>query len=336
MSNPKREAMLSRIHEWHKRDEHEKILAEIDKIPREFWDYDVTCLYAMALNNSGLYSEALKILLDIKTLGRNDTIWNFRVGYSLFFLEREEEAVVYIKKSIELGDNSMDTRELLSACLDEIEHKKSKYNPEVYPKEDLDALEEHIERYFGSFSNVFHEITSPDIHVDIIIIEPTPERNYYVLTTMGMGAKRMNIPPELEQYQLDRAEVMVCLPPDWQLDNLNDEKWYWPLRWMKILARLPGEKNTWLGWGHTIPGDSPFADNTQLSAMMLVYPGAFGEEALECELPSGGKVNFYQIIPLYAEEIKFKVNNSAEALLNIMDDGSLEYIKLNRKIVTNE
>ena len=52
-------------------------------------------------------------------------------------------------------------------------------------------VEAHIEQHFGHFSNVFHEIASPDIHVDIAIVEPTPERNYYTLVTMGMGAHRM-------------------------------------------------------------------------------------------------------------------------------------------------
>jgi len=335
MSNPRREAMLSRIQNWHKHDEHKKILEEIDKIPREFWDYEVTCLYARALNNSGLYEEALNILMNVKTQGRNDGLWNFRFGYSLYFLGREEEASEYIRRAIELGDDTRDTRDLLKACLDEAERKKDskeQYNPEVYSEEDLDALEQHIEEHFGPFKNVFHEVTSPDIHVDIVIIEPTPERNYYVLVTMGMGARKMAIPAGLEEYHLERAEIMACLPPDWKLDDLSDEKWYWPLRWLKILARLPGEENTWLGWGHTIPNDSrPFAENTRFSAMMLIYPGAFGEESFECELPDGEKVNFYQMLPLYDEEIAYKLRHNAEALLELMDDDALEYIKLNRK-----
>jgi hypothetical protein len=129
---------------------------------------------------------------------------------------------------------------------------------------------------------------------------------------------------------------MVCLPPDWKLDDLKDEKWYWPLRWLKILARLPGEENTWLGWGHTIPNGCPLAENTRLSAIMLIYPGAFGEESFECELPSGEEVNFYQMLPLYDEEIEYKLKHNAEALLDLMDAEVLEYVKLDRKIVTGD
>ena len=331
--------MLSRIKEWHEHDEHEKILEEIDQISREFWDYEVTCLYARALNNSRQYEEALRLLVTVKTLGKNDAVWNFRIGYSLYFLGKEEEASEYIKRAIDLGDTSEDARTLLAACLDEAKHRKGKaekYNPEIYSEEDMDALERHIEDHFGSFKNVFHEIASPDIHVDIIIIEPTPERDYYTLLTLGMGARKMNVPEELGEYHLERAELMVCLPPNWKLDDLSDEKWYWPLRWLKKLARLPGENNTWLGWGHTIPNGAPLAEDTCLSALLLIYPGAFGEGSFECELPSGGDVNFYQMIPIHKEELEYKLRNNAEALLNLMNDEDLDYIKLDRKTVVKD
>ena len=53
---------------------------------------------------------------------------------------------------------------------------------------------------------MFHEILSPDIHVDIYIMKPTPERNYYVLSTFGMGAHRMNVPEELAEKKLAKFD----------------------------------------------------------------------------------------------------------------------------------
>jgi hypothetical protein len=177
---------------------------------------------------------------------------------------------------------------------------------------------------------VYHEIASPDIHVDIALIEPTEQRNYYTLVTMGMGAHRMNVPPELGE--LERAELLVCLPPDWKLDetSLAEEKWYWPLRWLKILARLPGEQGTWLGWGHTVPAGEPFAENTKLCGILLLYPGAFDAGAAICKLPEG-QINFYQLIPLYQEEMDFKINNSTENLLDFLDGDILEQIRIDRE-----
>ena len=78
--------------------------------------------------------------------------------------------------------------------------------------------------------NVFHELVSPDIHVDICIVPPAEERDYYTLVTMGMGAHRMNVPEELAEYKLERAELAIALPADWKLDqeSMKDEQWYWP------------------------------------------------------------------------------------------------------------
>lgn len=209
--------------------------------------------------------------------------------------------------------------------------------PEMYSQEEWDAVEAHLEQYFGRCDNVFHEIVSPDIHVDIYIMNPTRSRNYYVLSTFGMGAHRMNVPAELADKKLERAELIVTLPPDWKITEPGEE-WYWPIRWLKILARLPIQEEGWLGWGHTIanPDDAPFADNTKLCGLMLTQPGAFGEEAARCPLPGGDEVNFYQMIPLYFEEMQFKMNHSAEELLKRFPAGLLEVVDLARPNVCPE
>ena len=64
----------------------------------------------------------------------------------------------------------------------------------------------------------------------------------------------MNVPEELAEYKLERAELAIALPPDWKLDegSMKDERWYWPFRLLKVLARLPISSDTWLGFGHTM------------------------------------------------------------------------------------
>ena len=93
----------------------------------------------------------------------------------------------------------------------------------------MSAIEQHIKNTFGEFENVFHELVSPDIHVDICVVPPSDERDYYTLVTMGMGAHRMNVPEELAEYKLERAELAIALPSDWKLDeeSLKDERWYY-------------------------------------------------------------------------------------------------------------
>ena len=192
--------------------------------------------------------------------------------------------------------------------------------PEVYTEEEMEAVEGHIQQYFGKVENVFHELVSPDIHVDICMVPPTDERDYYTLVTMGMGAHRMNVPEELAEYKLERAELAIALPADWKLDqeSMKDEKWYWPIRLLKSLARLPIASDTWLGFGHTMDNKENFAENTKLCAAILTGPQSTEEGGEVCTLPGGEEVNFYQVIPLYEDELDYKLEHDVDALLNKM------------------
>ena len=192
--------------------------------------------------------------------------------------------------------------------------------PEVYTEEEMEAVEGHIQQYFGKVENVFHELVSPDIHVDICMVPPTEERDYCTLVTMGMGAHRMNVPVELAEYKLERAELAIALPADWKLDqeSMKDEKWYWPIRLLKSLARLPINCDSWLGHGHTVENREPFADNTKLCTATLIGPQDTEDGSEVCTLPGGEEVNFYQVIPLYEDELDYKLEHDVDALLNKM------------------
>ena len=193
--------------------------------------------------------------------------------------------------------------------------------PEVYTEEEMNAVEEHIQQYFGKFENVFHELDSPDIHVDICVVPPSEERNYYTLVTMGMGAHRMNVPEELAEYKLERAELAIALPGNWKLkhEDLKNERWYWPIRLLKTLARLPIASDTWLGFGHTMDNEDDFAKDTKLCAAMLTGPQDTEDGSEVCILPNGEEVNFYQVIPLYRDELEYKMEHDADALLDKMN-----------------
>ena len=193
--------------------------------------------------------------------------------------------------------------------------------PEIYTEEEMEAIEGHIQQYFGKFENVFHELSSPDIHVDICVVPPSKERYYYTLVTMGMGAHRMNVPEELAEYKLERAELAIALPGNWKLkrEDLKNERWYWPIRLLKTLPRLPIASDTWLGFGHTMDNEEDFAKGTKLCAAILTGPQDTEDGSEVCILPSGEEVNFYQVIPLYREELEYKMAHDADALLDKMD-----------------
>ena len=132
------------------------------------------------------------------------------------------EWVEFLDRSLKSGYISYDAE---NHCL--------KFNQEnqsyLYKEEEVEVLESHVDKTFGKFNDVFHELVSPDIHCDIYVIEPTPERNYYTLVTGGMGAYPMPVSESENSF----AELVIYLPPDWKIKSA-DEKDYWPIRWLKI------------------------------------------------------------------------------------------------------
>ncbi len=334
--------LLSRLEQWHQEDEYQKIIDCLETLSHtQALDYTLTCQLARAYNNianseseefTAQLKRAEELLRSVEAEGTDDSLWHFRLGYSLFYQDREQEALACFRRTQELDPEDGDTEYFIKECEKYIAAREC--HPEMYEQEDWDAVEAHMERYFGPCDNVFHEIMSPDIHVDIYIMKPTPQRNYYVLSTFGMGAHRMNVPEELAEKKLERAEIIVTLPPYWKVTE-SGEEWYWPIRWLKILARLPINEEGWLGWGHTVanPDDAPFAENTKLCGVMLTQPQGFDEDAVCCPLPGGDEVNFYHMIPLTFEEMQFKLAHDAQTLLARFTPEQLAVVDIHRESV---
>lgn len=196
------------------------------------------------------------------------------------------------------------------------------------------ALQKHIFTWFGPVSRMLPGADG----VSVLVIDPEPGREYYTLLTWGMGARPMELPPDLAGQQLERAELLMLLPADWKVED-EREVWRWPVRWLRLLARMPAEQGTWLGWGHTVPNGRPFASNTLLCGTMLVDPLDAPEPAAICPLPGGGSVNFYQLLPLYAPEMDLKLGEDADGLLDLMEDKGLlnePFVRVDRPCAAGE
>ena len=204
----------------------------------------------------------------------------------------------------------------------------------LYDDEEIDVVDSFISDMFGSYKNVLHEIASPDIHLDVCIVEPTDEEPFYKMVTMGAGAYRMQVPEKWQKYRLDYAEYVIYLPKDWNIDSGENQD-YWPIKALKDTARLPIWCNTWLGYGHTLQSDeegSPYAANTGFNSAVLDFAaGRKGD--IRLIMPSGKVVNFYEIIPIYPEELAFKIENGADALFEKLKEKEIQYkvVDIHRK-----
>jgi hypothetical protein len=187
--------------------------------------------------------------------------------------------------------------------------------------ESIKAISDHIEKHLAPIADVYHEILSDIVHVDVYHVAPSDDRPWHSLVSGGMSDLPMSVPDGV--HGLAHLELMVSLPPHWPLnqESFENEDTYWPIRWLKILARFPHENPTWLGNGHTIPnGDppEPFAPGTKLCCWLLApsitAPEGFGHLTITKKT-----ITFLAMVPLYREEMEFKLKHGCDALLEKFD-----------------
>ena len=190
-----------------------------------------------------------------------------------------------------------------------------------------EAFDAHVAGFLGEDYVVWHEIVSDTIHLDVYMWRPTPDRPFFTFVTSGMSDRPMNVPAGAAQEGVtDLAELVVRLPADWPVPQEGAAPWdddsYFPIRWLKSLARLPSEYDTWLGFGHSIPnGDpaEPLTDGSALVGWVLLPPVTFPDEARSVDLPDGRRIDLFGIIAVTAAELDRKLSGGVTALFDGFD-----------------
>lgn len=196
----------------------------------------------------------------------------------------------------------------------------------AHREQSLEQISNHIEAHLGIIESVFHEIVSDTVHIDVHFIKPRQRFPFVRLVTSGMSDLPMAVP---ESSGVPRfAELMITLPPQWRLDqdSFKDESWYWPVRLLKELARLPHKYGTWLGFGHTLPnGDpaEPYAPNTKLCGAIVLPSVTVPDEFHTLRIDEHKEITFFSVVPLYADEMELKLREGSDKLLEKFDGNEM-------------
>jgi Suppressor of fused protein (SUFU) len=181
----------------------------------------------------------------------------------------------------------------------------------------IEAIEAHVTEHFGAPTAVWHQIVSLYVHVDVHVVEPTPERPVYTLVTSGMSERPMRS-ADGDRY----AELMMVLPPTWPSDAR------WPFTLLQDLAELPHGFDTTLWTGHTVPhGDppKPYAPETKLCGALLMPP-LLAPEGFETLVHDDREIRFFAVIPLHRDEMQLKLDQGLDPLLDLLDDAEVTEI----------
>lgn len=224
------------------------------------------------------------------------------------------------------------------------ENHKYEFRAAEHQAEHVEEMTKYLEGFLGPSEEVWHELVSDKVHIDVLPFPPTKDRPYWTFVSSGMSDLPMNVPAQVEDRQAYQyAEVVISLPAEWfpgaksiKDIDLGNEK-HWPISLLKFIARFPHEYNTWMWGRHTMPnGDpaQPFADDIGLTGMILLPPVTWPEEKTEFKRSDGATVHFHAIYPLHDDEMRIKLDKGTDALIDLMADAGLtEILDQHRKSV---
>jgi len=203
----------------------------------------------------------------------------------------------------------------------------------------LEEIQTHLDEHLGTVETVFHELVSDVIHLDVLFLPAHPDKPYHSLVTSGVSDRPMAVPDDMEDFS--RVELMVHLPADWPLDqqSLKNDENYWPIRWLKMIGRLPHDFDTWIGYGHTIPNGNPAEPiaNTPFTSVMLMPPYWHDPDFYQLQTKSGAKIFFFILMPLYQTELDLKLKKGVDDLEALFEKNEIgPVVDLGRKNVAKK
>lgn len=117
--------ILQQCRIWHEADEYQKIIDALETVPAEERTPEMDSELARAYNNladphepddASMLRRAIALLKPHEEYFADDYFWNFRMGYSYFYLDQEGRALPYFRRALEIRPNDEETKEFIVEC----------------------------------------------------------------------------------------------------------------------------------------------------------------------------------------------------------------------------
>ena len=114
--------ILQQCQKWHEEDKFQKIIDALEAIPAQERTPEIDMELARAYNNLGapsnraLLKKAIALLKPHEEYFQGDHYWNFRMGYSYYYLDQGGRALPYFRKALEARPDDEDTKRFIEWC----------------------------------------------------------------------------------------------------------------------------------------------------------------------------------------------------------------------------
>ena len=114
--------LLEQCQIWHAHDEFQKIIEAIDAVPATERTPELDSELARAYNNAAsvddraYFEKAIALLTPHADYFKGDHIWNFRMGYAYYYLDREDCALPHFEEALAALPGDADTEHMIESC----------------------------------------------------------------------------------------------------------------------------------------------------------------------------------------------------------------------------
>ncbi|ALF25280.1 tetratricopeptide repeat protein [Fusobacterium nucleatum] len=172
----------------HKEAKHQEIIDKIEALPNEEKTPEIIGILARAYNNIDNYEKAVELLKSTEEYGKDTNVWNYRIGYSYYYLDNYLEAEKYFLKAVELNPTDSDSHLFLCWIYQELTDKEKDNSEKI-----IEYLNKSIE-----YANIYSKLEPEEsIKDELIFAEERLGWAYDRLNNFIEGEKHLRSAIEL-------------------------------------------------------------------------------------------------------------------------------------------
>ncbi len=335
------------------------VIEKIRELDEDEMNLELSLILAHALSQCAEYREALDTLKSVEDEAIADDMgYHLETAGAHFGLHHYHAAIEEARKCIEIDETCVEPWLLL--CLvyqetgddvrfDMVSERAKELDEEAWDKifgdrkdelalfdtSDISLLLDYISNHFGEIQCMIPVLENDEVSgphpINFLLVKPSSKFNYYKIISIGLGAYK-GIENNSDEVKIHRIEMVTFLPPHLSImEILMDYNWVASI--MRQFGEMIQFENSWLGPGHTISYGDNLGDNVEYNG--VIFNDAFSICNIDetCVLDDGDELEFLQMIPLYEEEMLYKIQNGVATLFKRMNekaDKDINFIYLER------
>ncbi len=310
----------------------EEAINKIQELDEDELSGELIFMLAHCLSQCRRYRETLKVLEKVADdISEDDLSYHLEIAGANYGLHKYRTAIKEADRCIEIDENCVEAWILLCLIYNETgksaEFEKASCVAKeideeawdnifgdrtrelaVYDEKEMSEVLRYIKNNYGDVAvflpDLRYESVNYEHPIKIAVIPPDNQCSFFKLVTIGMGAYRGVEVTDSGIENIHRTELVAYIPLSGEYDDDVDIH-IWVSRIMRQMGEMVQYENSWFDYGHTVAYGGSLDESVEYDG--VIFAPIVNDEC--CVLPCGDSVDFLLMVPLYEEEMLFKIDN---------------------------